>query len=171
MKLSLLTEDSYAKHVGLFIPLPRELAKQYPPKQEDKSDPHITVLYIGEASIDELDLIEKVSRKVLSKYRPLEIFIGGLAWFDSNEDGQVAHSMVEAKNLHTIHKHLWDELEKAGIEVDHAYPEYTPHVTLSYAGNKRQYDGPVPEGSWECNTIELWKGKGEKVASFRLGAD
>jgi len=167
MKLSTLHEASNHNHVGIFIPLPAKLAKQYPHKEKDQSSPHITVLYIGEANNNEIDIIKKVARKVASRYDPIEIFTSGLAWFTNNKNEEIAHSMVEAKGLATLSKDLWDSILRAGIKVAHSFPEYTPHVTLAY-GKKREYDGPTPSGSWICKSVELWRGKGERVARIGL---
>jgi len=167
MRLTLLSEAVY-QHIGLFIPLPANLAKQYKFKKEDQSKPHITVLYIGETNSKDIDLISKVSRKIVSRHDPIEVFISGLAWFTSLDGEEVAHSMVEAKGLTSLHKELWDGLLKAGIKVSHSYPEYTPHVTLKYSNRRREYDGLIPEGSWVVKHVELWKSKGNTIARFKL---
>jgi len=168
MKLDTLFESKNLNHVGIFIPLPAKLAREYPHKKEDQSQPHITVLYIGEASSDDIPKIKKVARAVCKRHKPIEIFTSGCAYFKNHDGDQVAHSMVEGKGLATLSKDLWDSMLREGIKVAHSYPEYTAHVTLEYCGKKRDYDGPTPSGDWIAKSVELWQGKGEKVTKLTL---
>jgi len=170
MRLIALCEDqTKIDHVGFFVKLPEDLAKQYPnlDPDEDTSSPHITVLYIGKANEKDLKKIEKVGKRVISKHGPIEVFVSGCAYFTNQDGKDIAHSMVEANGLQTLHKELWDELLKDGIEVEHSHPEFTPHVTLSY-DHGRDYDGVQPEGSWTCDSIELWHGVGTSAAKISL---
>jgi len=44
----LKTADQLTSHIGVFVPLPADLAKQYPKKVDDPSPAHVTFLYVGD---------------------------------------------------------------------------------------------------------------------------
>jgi 2'-5' RNA ligase len=164
-----LKEEKEHGHVGYFVKLPKKLADQYPKdayKDGDTSDPHITLLYVGLVPSKDIPKLKKIGKEIVAQHKKMECFVGGLAYFTS-PDNEVAHSIVECKGLAKLNKALWDAALEAGIKVEHKFPEYTPHVTLS-CGPKRDYDGPFPHGSFMVAEIELWAEDGRKLASFKL---
>jgi hypothetical protein len=44
-------------------------------------------------------------------------------------------------------------LKSHGFKVSDKYPEWTPHMTLSYNG---EYEGPDLNKSFEASQIEIW---------------
>ena len=155
--------------MGVFLKLPEELAKDYPELDDDESAPHVTILYIGDVDAARKNEVVSVIKKVCSTYEPMEAWVGGLAYFTNQKGEEIAHSMVEAKGLAALNRALWDAVLRIGVKVEHAFADYTPHVTLQY-GDKRDYDGVVPEGSFKVMELEIWGGgKGDKIGMAKLG--
>ena len=50
------------KSAYIYIPLPENIAKYYPPKKEDSSQPHITILYIGKVPTKYKNKYENIVR-------------------------------------------------------------------------------------------------------------
>lgn len=169
MKLSILNEEaSTVESIGVFIKLPEDLAKQYQQMKEDPSPPHITVLYIGDVDVEQKAKAIKTIKEIVAAYDPIDVWVDGLAYFTNPKGEEIAHSMVEAKTLAALSKDLWDELLRIGIKVQHSFPDYTPHVTLQY-GDKRNYDGPVPKGNFNCKEVEIWAKDAKKIGVAKFG--
>lgn len=148
--------------VGLFIPLPKNLAKKFPSLgEEDDSPSHTTFLYIGDFKDKKKQevLVEKM-KDICRRYWPkIRGTLSGLDYFDHHDkDRRVPHVRVEFdKDMSGFRHKVKQELAEAGIEVQDSFPEYNPHVTLAYMpGMDSEWKGRVPKGSWEFNEIEIW---------------
>jgi tRNA nucleotidyltransferase/poly(A) polymerase/2'-5' RNA ligase len=147
---------------GLFIPLPKELAEKFPSLgDEDDSPSHVTFLYIGDykEKADQEKLVE-VLREALRKWWPgARARLDGLEYFDHHDkDRRVPHVSVDFdKDLSGFKHRVRQELSDAGLEVSDRFPEFRPHVTLAYMpGMDAEWDGPVPEGEWDFDEMEVW---------------
>lgn len=170
MRMSLLFEaaEKTIEGMGVFLKLPEKLAKDFPALESDGSPPHVTVLYIGNVDAARKDDVIETIEKVCSTYEPMEVWVGGLAYFENPKGEQIAHSMVEAKGLAGLSRDIWDAVMRLGVKVEHSFPDYTPHVTLQY-GTKRDYKGETPEGNFKCTELEIWIKDGEKLCAAKLG--
>jgi tRNA nucleotidyltransferase/poly(A) polymerase/2'-5' RNA ligase len=148
--------------VGMFIPLPKDLAKKFPSLGENDDSPsHVTFLYIGDFKGEkQQEKLVEVLRECCRKWWPkCEARLNGLEYFDHHDkDRRVPHVAVEFdKDLSGFKHRVKQELHDAGIEVGDSFPEYKPHVTLAYMpGMDAEWDGPVPEGSWAFDEMEVW---------------
>lgn len=156
------TKTGVGEGVGLFIPLPKNLAKKFPGLgEEDDSPSHVTFLYIG-------DFKDKAKQKILvetlgeafRKWWPkVRASLDKLEYFDHyDKDRRVPHVSVKFdKDLSGLRHRVKQELQEADIQVDDSFPEFKPHVTLAYLpGMNSKWDGEVPEGEWDFDEIELW---------------
>lgn len=164
----------YRDSVGLFIRLPEHLAEQFPSlAPEDNSPPHVTFLYVGKVSEEQDEVFLETIHKVFAQGMPsIKAKIIGLEHFDHpDKERRVAHCAVRFSSpLSEIRSRLRSALEDAGIEVGDSFPVYRPHVTLAYMpGLDSKYDGPVPEGEWEFDEIEVWGLPKEHRVSFSKG--
>lgn len=148
--------------VGLFIPLPKNLAKKFPSLgEEDDSPSHATFLYIGDFKNKKKQeiLVEKM-KDICRRYWPnIKATLSSLDYFDHpDKDRRVPHVSVEFdKDMSGFRHKVKQELLEAGIEVRDSFPEYKPHVTLAYMpGMDSEWKGRIPKGSWEFDTIEIW---------------
>lgn len=156
------TKCGDGESVGLFIPLPKNLAKKFPSLgQEDTSPSHVTFLYIGDfkGSAKQEELVG-VLKDVCRRWWPAcKAVLGDLQYFDhEDKDRRVPHVCVEFdKDLSSFRHRVKQELTDAGIEVGDRFPEYKPHVTLAYMpGMDSEWKGKVPKGSWSFDKMEVW---------------
>lgn len=151
------------EHVGLFIPLPKGLAKQFPAEgrliANDSTPAHVTFFYVGKMDPTRADEFLQITREVLAKTGPIQATLGDIGYFD-NDDYRVAYSKVTfGKNVNRIRRTLRDRLQAAGIKFSERSPDnYKAHSTLAYlpAGSGDNWDGAQPTGSWKIDTIEVW---------------
>jgi 2'-5' RNA ligase len=149
-----------SKHVGVFAPLPADLAKQFPKKDEDSSKVHVTLCYIGPVpdKQDQRVLVEAVRDLYADVVGPIKARLSGVDYFRS-ATGSVAYTkVVFSKDMGSLKDRLKSLLEDHGIEITDDHPlAFNPHVTLAYYDDPHAvWDGPVPKGSWTFNEVEVW---------------
>ena len=154
--MSCLMEED-CKHVGLFIPIPKEFHDQFHKgrEKEDDSPPHITFLYIGDAQPEDEEKIASIAKDVLGKAKPFTVKFGDYSEF-VNDEHRVAHVKIESDRLHELHKELKKAMKDGGVKVDNTHPTYKPHSTLNYIDPDANYEGPVPSGEFEVAKVGLW---------------
>ncbi len=158
---------STVESIGLFLQMPDEIAKEFPEKdKEDASPPHLTVLYIGDQDSKDLDNIIEICNDVIHTHDPIQITLEDLDFFTSSdtelENREIAHLPIKCDGMAKLRKDVWDTLEDAGYEIQDSHREYKPHATLAYCSD-REYDGPVPTGSFLCTSIDVWKKGGNCI--------
>ncbi len=149
--------------VGLFIPLPRGLAKQFPPEgrqvADDNTPAHATFFYVGKMDPARSAEFVQIARDTLKEIGPVKATLGDIGYFD-NDDYRVAYSKVSFnKDLARFRRVFRDRLTEAKIKFSERSPDkYKAHCTLAYlpAGSGENWSGPKPTGSWDINTIEIW---------------
>lgn len=163
--------------VGLFIPVPKHLAEQFPSLgKEDTSPPHVTLLYVGDVPAGRKGDFEEVVTRALSRESgPVMASLGEPDFFvHPGKDRRVWYSRVRfSKDVAEIRDRLWLALEEAGFEVQDSFPlAYNPHATLAYvdgeAHSHARWEGVVPQGSWSFDGVEVW-GLGAKKRTVPLG--
>lgn len=148
------------EHVGLFIPLPERLARQYPPEGkegEDSSPPHLTLVYIGDVPDDRIDELRSVLARIVQAIPPLELKLLPPTTFE-NKDGQtIVHSPVSGPLLKKAHDAIDTALKRRGFDVQ-GYDEFKPHVTIEYVdeGEQPRFDYVRPTGQWIAESVGFW---------------
>lgn len=148
--------------VGFFIPLPKELADQFPPLGEnDRSPSHCTFLYVGSVTKEqEPKFLEAVQHAFEQLNRPVTGSLYALDYFlHPEKNRRVAVMRVRFnQRLDEIRWKVRDAIMAAGIAVDDTFPLiYQPHVTLAYMqGLTKRYDRAIPQGQWTFDSIEIW---------------
>lgn len=145
--------------VGLFIPLPDEVASQFP--SLGGAAPHVTLLYVGAVPRDREDGLVAVVHGVLSEERgPVKACLGEVDSFVHPEaDRTVWYSRVRfSRDVATLRDRLRSAIEAAGFRVQDRSPlTWFPHVTLAYLdGVGSRYEGPTPKGAWSFDAVEVW---------------
>lgn len=148
---------------------------------------HITLHYFGEnkAGLDPVQLgkITKIMTEVGRNFKPFPIEVSRASFFPSDEDIPCICRIHKGKwqkgkgdesggrppgscpLLYVLKSELDEKFDAAGVEYSKKYPEYKPHVTLSYVpegtkGLKKISFKPV---KWEATSMVLWDGPiGEK---------
>lgn len=148
--------------VGLFVPLPADLADLFPPLGENDTSPsHVTLLYVGEVTQDREEEFLEILRRVLSKEPgPVRAWLNGVDKFLHPGAGrEVFYAPVRfSRDFGMVRDRLTLELQTAGFEIKNSFPlAFTPHVTLGYVdGFDNRYVGDAPEGAWEFNSVQVW---------------
>ena len=158
--------------VGLFFPLPDDLAKEFPSLGEmDDSPPHVTFLFVGEGPEPEdvPRFLDVVRAEVQNWPWQMTGELVGLDYFH-NPDHTVAYDRVSFFNdMASLRLSMLRALESNGFKVEDSYPlAYRPHATLAYLAPGDTYTGDVPRGSWTFNTVEVW-GLGEDPVEIPVG--
>lgn len=109
-----------------------------------ENEPHITVLY-GLNTTNEAEV-----RKIVEQSKPIEVKLGKVSTFETNEDYDVLKVDVISKELQALNQKLDDALETPGKTFD----TYQPHVTIAYVkkGEGAKYVGDT---RFEGQTIIL----------------
>ena len=166
-------DKSKALSCGVFLPLPFDLAKDFPDKSEhDDSIPHYTLLYVGDCTPEEYKSLCTVVRGIALKLKPFPMDLASYGEF-MNKEGMKISSMgpslaarFRMAALHGMIRRAVESLAK-DVKVKHTYgPEesktipyeaqFKPHATLAYLPRMMPYTGPKPTGSWRVTEIECW---------------
>jgi 2'-5' RNA ligase len=151
----------YRESVGLFIPLPELLADQFPPPGgNDTSPSHVTLFYGGMVPEDREEEYLDVLRRTLAGVGPVKARIGDLDYFTHVEKNRrVAYVRVWfSKDMGSLRDRIRSAISDAGFEAKDSFPlAYNPHITLQYMDDlTEEYSGPVPEGTWQFDSIPVW---------------
>lgn len=143
--------------VGLFIPLPEDLAGQFPKKEEDPSPAHTTFLYIGRVEKAREQALLDALEGAFEELGSVRAVLNGVDRF-VNQKSKVVFSRIRfSRDLSQIRERVWRALEDAGFEVEDSFPRYNPHTTLEYFSDHHDvWEGVPPVGAWDFNSIELW---------------
>ena len=146
--------------VGLFLPLPSDLARQFPDTEEDSSPSHITFLYVGRVSpAREAAFLNIVSSQIRRMRGKLTATLNPRDIFSTQNDGRlraIHHLPVSfSRDMSSMRRSMRRELMDAGFEVQDSYQVYRPHVTLAYMDPGSIYRGPEPKGTFEP-PMEVW---------------
>lgn len=167
------SKESPGENVGIFVPLPEDIARQFPlegKEKEDSSPSHVTVLYIGDlADSDKQKKLIDVVQKTASVLNPFEVNLGKVEEFVNDKNQKVTHSSVEGKDLHKLHNILKGVFKLIGIPFSDKYPEYKPHVTIEYIdeGKEEKFENVKPQGKWIVDHFWVWGV--DKPHMIRLG--
>lgn len=148
--------------VGIFIPLPDDIAEQFPQKEEDKSHSHVTLLYVGPVSEGERERFLGVLAEALAQESgPIRAWLSGVDCFvHPHADRKVFYTPVRfSRDVAEMRDRLWVKLEEAGFEVKDSHPmAFNSHVTLAYVpgAHDARYTGPEPSGSWDFDFVQVW---------------
>jgi len=170
------TGEGDSTHVGLFIPLPAELAKQYPSLGvEDSSPPHVTLLSVGEVPPQRMGEFVSIVKGVLDS-GPKNIraaIVGVDSFVHPHAERTVFYTPIHFScDMGTVRDQIASALSDAGFEVDNSFPlAFNPHTTLEYRDglvHEHGYGKPVPHGAWDVDEIQVWGGS--KVHTFKVGS-
>jgi len=154
--------------------LPPEVAEGFSPLgDEDRSPPHVTLLYLGRVDLDRQDeVLDIIHSAVASWGRPTRAYHTGIDYFEQPfRDGRCAINRVRFDDdLSDLRHRLREALLDAGHGVEDGFPlVYQPHTTVAYLdGPEATWDAPVPGGEWVVTELEVWGLP--KVHKIPLGA-
>lgn len=71
--------------------------------------------------------------KSINNFEPFKVKTNTITNFPAGKDNYPIIAKIESTELHDLQKELRKALDKADVEYKNNYPEYKPHVTLSYS--------------------------------------
>lgn len=156
-----------AEHVGLFLPLPERLARQYPPEGkagEDTSPPHLTLVYIGDVDDGKVEELREVLSRIVQAVPPMDLRLLPPTTFQNEEGQTILHSPVAGPQLEQAHNALKGALQRRGFDVKH-YDEFKPHVTIEYIdpGERSKFRYLAPQGRWRADSVGFWVGEDRQM--------
>lgn len=170
------TKDG-AVTAGVFIPLPKPIAKRFPNKDKyDDSDPHVTLLFVGDITAEQQAKLVYGIKKIAAHIKPFKMDMGSYDEFQNHEGQTIANMRPTASHPHdlnALHVALWRAADDAGVPVGHRYGDYEAglpdaaafksHATLQYMEPGQTYKGPKPKGSWTVKELEVWGHQKDKI--------
>jgi len=150
------------KGVGFFVPLPEELASQFPDlSPKDDSPTHVTFYIVGEVPKDrEDDFVSSVKDLFQTFLGPVMASLSQLDYFVHPGKGRrVAFCTVNFnKRMSEWRSQLHDLCVDFGLSPQDCSPWiYNPHTMLGYLdGLDEVYRGEIPSGQWSFDHFEIW---------------
>jgi 2'-5' RNA ligase len=159
---------------ALMIMVPDDTARMLSEiKVEGKPEPdkHITVIHLGKnVEVEDLSAIIPVLYEITEDFKPFPVKVNRITTFPGGDDGVPVICPIISDELHKFHKAMKGALDDYGFEYSNTYPDYKPHVTLSYDPNtKAKYDIEIHEIQWSVSGVVLWgsdRGTGHLVIEF-----
>jgi len=137
---------------------------------------HITLCYLeeGDLTLEEKGRALEVAFMVAASSKALNLTVHTVNHFPAGEDGVPIIAEIDSVDLLNFRADLCFELDRAGVRYSKKFPEFHPHITLSYCDtedfkSKLMSKGPIEPINWTCFDIAFWDGKGDdKITSIPL---
>lgn len=144
--------------------LMEKMAEAIPGDSQTASDMHITLVYLGDGvTVDTLSKVMLACHGVTSKTPPFSLEVNRIESFEPGEKGTPIILPVVSNDLHDLQRAVREALDVAGIDYSKKWPEFKPHVTLSYVKGMRG-SGPLPSaikwGAFELTVYGADHGNG-----------
>lgn len=147
------------------IKLPYEIARQLarievPGVSESPATLHVTMFYLGDdVTMDDVGKAAKATFEVVSQADPLGCRVSQVDTFEGDEESVPVICPVESPDLMELHGSVSKALDAAGVEYSKKWPEYKPHVTLSYCKpDERPASREIKPVEWTTAEVVLWAG-------------
>lgn len=152
-----------------------KMAKCIPGNSQAASDMHVTVLYLGDdVPIDVIAKAMTACHAVTSTTAPFTMSVDRIDSFEPGTNGTPVIMPVTSNELQTLHQNLKAELDRQGVFYDKKWPEFKPHVTLSYVDGMKgsgYLPKPLSWGVFELTVYGANKGEGvSAVLPFELSS-
>jgi 2'-5' RNA ligase len=143
--------------------VPHETARilseiEVPGVKEPVSNFHITVLMLDDdTSISVIADAMEAAYSVASTIRPFTARVTRVTSFPGGDDGVPVICPVEAPELHAVWSAMKAAFDAKNVGYSRKFPEFKPHVTLSYADKPFEAQIPVPI-EWGAHELVVWGG-------------
>jgi len=147
------------------IKVPHETARllgglEVPGKREAVSSFHVTLFFFGDGlGIDRLTEIVKATFEVVSKTKPFTVRTSQISSFPAEEGAPTpVICRIESDALHDLRDEIKVAYDAAGVEYSNKYPDYKPHLTLSYSEEGAFEEKRIPTVEGAAHELVLWGG-------------
>jgi len=147
--------------IGLRVPADaaRLLASvDVPGEKIQRHHAHVTIHMLGDdVPMEQIGKAIIAAHSVAEKTVPFRVAINSVSTFKAGNNGVPVICPVFSPELHELHENLKAAFDAAGVEYSKKWPEFKPHVTLSYSPEpmKDQALGPL---EWSAYEMILWGG-------------
>ena len=147
-------------------------AIKVPGKKSSASDMHITILYFeNDLSLRQIAALTMIMSSVASELKPFEVKFDSISSFDKNNDKVPIICRVDSSGLMAVNTQLKRAFDLYGLQYSKTFPEYKPHITLSY--NTEPYEAKLDEQlSFMATGLYLFCGEemnDKLVSHFQFG--
>jgi len=163
----------------LGISLPADVCRLFrdincPGNKVDMGTYHITMLYIGDKTpISVVTKAIEVAAPVMQQTRPFDLQVRKIGHFPENPDDRPGHPIiarVDSPMLHELRGELAQAFDDREVPYSKKFPDFNPHVTLSYSPEpfETELEEPI---KWTCSETVLWAGDdyGDRfIVTFQL---
>lgn len=138
-----------------------------PGKKEQKATLHITLFYFGEdVPIDKITKIIKITYETLLDVAPFTVQTNKITYFPKGDDGFPIICPIKSDDLVNLRNKLLKAYKKNKIEFNNKFPDYKPHVCLSYAKDENEKDiksieCKIKDIKWGAHEVTLFAGEHE----------
>lgn len=146
--------------IGLKIPaeISRMLTNVKVPGHRDPAD-HLTLFYMsGELDPKKVGKVCAALPGIIEKIKPFDAVVKKITCFTEGEEGFPIIGEVESKKLIDLRKKIGKMLDKEKVKYSDKFPEFKPHVTLSYHTHKVENIKLPTPAKWLVTEIILWSG-------------
>lgn len=150
--------------IGIRVPdlICSELKKiKVPGEKVDFKTYHITMFYLGD-KVHPKEILKSAlcSLSVLGSTDTFEVDLQTITSFPMNpEDGRPVICKIQSEKLLELREELAVSLDKDKIDYSKKFPEYKPHVTLSYDKSDNDFkDFEINKLSFKIDEIVFWGG-------------
>lgn len=131
---------------------------EVPGTKEPVENFHITVLMLDDdTAISDIADAMEAAYSVASKVRPFTARITRITSFPGGDDGVPVICPVEAPELHAVWAAMKAAFDAKKVGYSRKFPNFRPHVTLSYAQKPFDAELPVPI-EWGAHELVVWGG-------------
>lgn len=143
------------------VPVSRDVSRLFTqvdvPGERESSD-HITLLYLGDkVQVATIAKLMPLILEVTSKMSPFLVTCKRITTFPKGDKGYPVIAQLQSEPLHELRTKLARILERQGIEYSKQFPEFNPHVTLSYS-KKKVKNMRFDKIQWLVNCVSLYGG-------------
>lgn len=131
---------------------------EVPGRKESLDFYHLTVLHLGDSlPIETVARAMVATFQVTSVMQPFTVRLNRVSCFDKNSHGVPIICRAESDSLHELWSALKTSFDNSGLDYSKKFPEFKPHVTLSYAEEPIE-DLRIPTVEWGAHELILWGG-------------
>lgn len=131
---------------------------QVPGQRQEPGSYHCTLMYFGkEVLVKDIRKIIRVTTATIKNQQSFMVKTNLISSFPSQSDTIPIIAKIESSKLQIMRALLKRQYIKENINFDDRYPDYNPHVTLSYMNASSSFkDIKIPKISWEIDKINIW---------------
>lgn len=152
--------------LGLRVPLEtgRLLESvEVPGEKKASSEMHVTILYLGKnLPVETVAQAMIAAYNVTSKTPPFICGVKEVSSFPENpDDGIPIIAPIISPGLHAFRAALLDEFTRLKVPYSNKYPDYKPHISLSYITDNSMdsYNAPMQGPlTWTASAAVIWGG-------------